>query len=73
MCGRYAASARPDELIEAFDVAEDHTGDPARSILKNPQSPAAGEPDWNMAPSKQAPVVLTRRPRADGPETREPR
>jgi len=63
MCGRYAASARPDELVEAFDVDEDHTGEPARSILKNPQSPPAGEPDWNMAPSKQAPVVLTRAPR----------
>ncbi|EWT00493.1 hypothetical protein N865_14945 [Intrasporangium oryzae NRRL B-24470] len=63
MCGRYAASARPDELVEAFDIDEDHTGDPARSILKNPQSPPAGEPDWNMAPSKQAPVVLTRAPR----------
>jgi putative SOS response-associated peptidase YedK len=67
MCGRYAASARPDELIEAFDVDEDHTGEPARSVLKSPQSPPPGEPDWNMAPSKQAPVVLTRRPRgADG-------
>jgi len=63
MCGRYAASARPDELIEAFDVEEDHTAEPARSVLKNPQSPPAGEPDWNMAPSKQAPVVLTRHPR----------
>jgi putative SOS response-associated peptidase YedK len=66
MCGRYAASARPDELIEAFDVDEDHTDEPARSVLKNPQSPPAGEPDWNMAPSKQAPVVLTRRPRGTG-------
>jgi len=65
MCGRYAASARPDELIEAFDVDEDRTDEPARSILKSPQSPPAGEPDWNMAPSKQAPVVLTRRPRGD--------
>ena len=61
MCGRYAASARPDELIEAFDVDEDHTDEPGRSVLKSPQSPPAGEPDWNMAPSKQAHVVLTRR------------
>lgn len=63
MCGRYAASARPDELVEEFDVDEDRTGEPARSILKAPQDPPAGQPDWNMAPSKQAPVVLTRRPR----------
>jgi putative SOS response-associated peptidase YedK len=65
MCGRYAASARPDELIEAFDVEEDHTGEPVRSVLKSPQSPPAGEPDWNMAPTKVAPVVLTRRPRGE--------
>lgn len=65
MCGRYAASARPDELVEEFDVDEDHTGEPVRTVLKNPQSPPAGEPDWNMAPTKVAPVVLTRRPRGD--------
>lgn len=70
MCGRYAASARPDELIEAFDIEEDRTDEPARTVLKNPQSPPAGEPDWNMAPSKQAPVVLTRVPR-DTAETAE--
>lgn len=66
MCGRYAASARPDELVEAFDVEEDHIGEPARSVLAKPQDPPAGTPDWNMAPSKQAPVVLTRRPREAG-------
>ena len=63
MCGRYAASARPDELVEAFDVDEDHSDEPTRSLLKRPQSPAPGEPDYNMAPSKQALVVLTRAPR----------
>ncbi|HET8596051.1 MAG TPA: SOS response-associated peptidase [Intrasporangium sp.] len=63
MCGRYAASARPDELVEEFDVDEDHTGEPTRTILRTPQDPPPGQPDWNMAPSKQAPVVLTRRPR----------
>jgi len=63
MCGRYAASARPDELVEAFDIDEDHSAEPGRSILKNPQRPTPGEPDWNMAPSKQALVVLTRQPR----------
>jgi putative SOS response-associated peptidase YedK len=65
MCGRYAASARPDELVEAFDVQEDHTDEPVRTLLKSPQTPPAGEPDWNMAPTKAAPVVLTRRPRGD--------
>lgn len=63
MCGRYAASAEPDELIEAFGVELDATDLRSRSVLVNPQEPPAGSPDFNMAPSKQAPVVLARRPR----------
>ncbi len=68
MCGRYAATANPDELVEEFEVDQDRTADPARSILKNPQTPPPGAPDWNLAPSKQAPVVLTRTPRHDSGE-----
>jgi putative SOS response-associated peptidase YedK len=63
MCGRYAATANPDELVEEFEVEDDRSVEPVRSILKNPQSPPPGQPDWNMAPSKQAPVILTRVPR----------
>ena len=63
MCGRYAATANPDELIEEFEVELDQSRERARSILKNPQSPPAGTPDYNLAPSKQAPVILTRTPR----------
>lgn len=63
MCGRYAASARPDELIEVFDVDLDATAEPARSVLANPQTPSPGAPDYNMAPTKQAPVILMRSPR----------
>lgn len=66
MCGRYAATADPDELIEAFEIDRDATGDPSRSLLVNPQDPPVGTPDYNMAPSKQAPVVLSRVPR--GPD-----
>lgn len=60
MCGRYAASANPDELVLEFEVEEDHSSEPSRSILVSPQQPPAGSPDHNMAPTKQAPVVLTR-------------
>lgn len=60
MCGRYAASADTDDLIEAFVIDRDATGDPTRSLLVSPQQPPAGSPDYNMAPSKQAPVVLQR-------------
>lgn len=64
MCGRYAATADPDELIEAFEIELDASGEPSRSVLVNPQDPPAGAPDYNMAPSKQAPVVLARAPRS---------
>ena len=63
MCGRYAATANPDELIEEFEVDSDRSLEPARSILKSPQSPPPFTPDYNLAPSKQAPVILTRVPR----------
>lgn len=68
MCGRYAASANPDELIEVFEVDVDASSEPTRSLLVNPQSPPAGEPDFNMAPTKQAPVILTRAPRDSSAE-----
>lgn len=60
MCGRYAASASPDELVEELDIELDRTDAPARSLLVKPQEPPAGTPDYNMAPTKQAPVALTR-------------
>lgn len=65
MCGRYASSSRPEDLVEEFEVDEDRTGEASRSILVTPQSPPAGQPDFNMAPTKQAPVVLTRAVRGD--------
>ena len=65
MCGRYAATANPDELVLEFEVEQDRTGEPARSVLASPQEPAPGRPDHNVAPTKQAPVVLARPPRED--------
>ena len=65
MCGRYASSSRPEDLVEQFEVDEDRTGQASRSILATPQSPPAGQPDYNMAPTKQAPVVLTRAVQGD--------
>jgi putative SOS response-associated peptidase YedK len=73
MCGRYAATANPDELTLEFEVDEDRTTEPTRTVLANPQSPPAGTPDHNMAPTKQAPVILTRAPRDEdeAPPTRQ--
>ncbi len=51
MCGRYAASADPDQLVEEFEVEDDETG--------------GLEPDWNVAPTKAAPVVVQRVRRED--------
>ncbi len=65
MCGRYAATANPDELVVEFEVDEDRTDRPGRSLLARPQEPPPGRPDHNMAPTKQAPVVLARPPRED--------
>lgn len=65
MCGRYAASFSPDDIVDEFEVDDDRLAEHARSVLVNPQDPPAGKPDWNMAPTKQAPVVLTRVPKDD--------
>ena len=62
MCGRYAASKDQAELVEEFDI-ELVASEPGRSVLATPQQPPAGTADYNMAPTKQAPVVLARAPR----------
>ena len=50
MCGRYAASRNPDDLVEEFEV--DRVEVPQRL-----------EPDFNVAPTKDVYAVLTRRAR----------
>lgn len=69
MCGRYAASFAPDDLLQDFDIEQDRTDERSRSLLVTPQDPPPGAPDWNVAPSKQARVVLTRAPRDDSAAT----
>ena len=46
MCGRYASSSRPEDLVEQFEVDEDRMGQVVRSILVTPQSPPPGQPDF---------------------------
>jgi putative SOS response-associated peptidase YedK len=61
MCGRYAASANPEDLVEEFEVER-------VEIRERP------EPDWNVAPTKPVPAVLTRRDRGapdDAPAVRQ--
>jgi putative SOS response-associated peptidase YedK len=62
VCGRYAASRRADDLTEEFEVDE-IGGQPGQAPGEDP---ATAQPDYNVAPTKLAPVVLERRPRVDG-------
>jgi putative SOS response-associated peptidase YedK len=55
MCGRYASSRRPADLIEEFEVVADRT-------------PAPLEPDYNVAPTKDVYAVVERPPSKDSPE-----
>ncbi len=50
MCGRYASSRRPEDLVEEFEVVDDRV-------------PAPLEPDYNVAPTKEVYAVLERPPR----------
>lgn len=52
MCGRYAASRSPEDLVEEFEVQRVEVDQPL-------------EPDWNVAPTKQVYVVLTRAHRGE--------
>ncbi|WP_165495067.1 SOS response-associated peptidase [Actinomadura roseirufa] len=54
MCGRYATTRARQELLDEFQVQTDAVE-------------ADLEPDYNVAPTKQVPAVLTRRPK-DAPE-----
>jgi putative SOS response-associated peptidase YedK len=59
MCGRYASSRRPTDLIEEFEVVTDRTSAPL-------------EPDYNVAPTKEVYAVLDRPARTDDPEVKGP-
>lgn len=53
MCGRYAASRKPEDLAGLFEVRR---WDPAETLV----------PDYNVAPTKDVPVVLDRPVRDSG-------
>lgn len=60
MCGRYASSRRPEDLIEEFEVVADRTS----GVL---------EADYNVAPTKEVYAVVERPPRrTDEQPTDEP-
>ena len=55
MCGRYASSRRPEDLIEEFEVVADRT-------------PAPLAADYNVAPTKEVYAVVERPPSKDSPD-----
>ncbi len=55
MCGRYASSRRPEDLLEEFDVVDDRVRAPL-------------EPDFNVAPTKDVYAVLERTSRDGDPQ-----
>lgn len=55
MCGRYASSSRPEDLIEEFEVVE-------------PRIVAPLEPDFNVAPTKEVYAVMDRPPARESGE-----
>ncbi|WP_457206595.1 SOS response-associated peptidase [Nocardioides sp. P5_C9_2] len=55
MCGRYASSRRPEDLVEEFEVVADRT-------------PAPLAADYNVAPTKEVYAVVERPPTKDGSE-----
>jgi putative SOS response-associated peptidase YedK len=72
MCGRYAASRSPDDLVEEFEV--DHVAGLGRPGGANQQ--AASEhpaPNYNVAPTDPVSAILTRPPRGepDAPAVRQ--
>lgn len=72
MCGRYAASAHPDDLVEEFEV----DGPLADVLAVRPGATGGAAPErpgFNTAPTQDAPVVLTRTPRGepDAPPVRQ--
>ncbi len=52
MCGRYASSRRPEDLIEEFEVVDNKVPEPLA-------------PDYNVAPTKEVYAVVERPPRKD--------
>jgi len=59
MCGRYASSRRPEDLVEEFEIVRSRVGTPL-------------EPDFNVAPTKEVYAVVERPPSAEPGEVREP-
>ena len=59
MCGRYASSRRPEDLIEEFEVVDSKVPEPLA-------------PDYNVAPTKEVYAVVERPPSKEAGDAGEP-
>jgi len=59
MCGRYASSRRPEDLVEEFDIVESRIHE-------------ALAPDYNVAPTKEVYAVVERPPSQPSQQNAEP-
>ncbi|WP_341925441.1 SOS response-associated peptidase [Nocardioides psychrotolerans] len=55
MCGRYASSRRPEDLVEEFEIVQSRVDTPLA-------------PDFNVAPTKEVYAVVERPPSKEGEE-----
>jgi putative SOS response-associated peptidase YedK len=55
MCGRYASSRRPEDLVEEFEVVDNRVPEPLA-------------PDYNVAPTKEVYAVMERPPSKESEE-----
>jgi putative SOS response-associated peptidase YedK len=58
MCGRYASSRRPDDLVEEFEIEESRVPEPLAA-------------DYNVAPTKEVYAVMARPPAKEEPPQRQ--
>jgi putative SOS response-associated peptidase YedK len=58
MCGRYASSRRPEDLVEEFEIADNRVAEPLAA-------------DYNVAPTKPVYAVVERPPSRESDETPE--
>src|SRR4051794_9441964 len=61
MCGRYASSRKPEDLVEEFEI---------RPLPDSGDLPHL-EPDFNVAPTKEVYAVVERPPRGATDDARE--
>ena len=68
MCGRYASSRRPEDMVEVFEIEGTDGPGPGADLTPGSadnagKDPNFGGPNYNVAPTQVAPVVLERMPR----------